>query len=460
MSLEAASAPTPAESAAQTLASSWRVTLLRLSQYAFGFVSLLVTARALGPEGRAAYALPLTLSAIVATGVGLSFEQAVGRLLVKGAANVAQLSRLLAWSLVVLGTLGFAAAVGIGLATRTHLLAGADVASVVVAAVSVPLIIASQFSLGLLFRLGAHRAHGIIVAVSGGGQVIAMTILAFAGVLTPFFAVVVIVVGLAATAVPLVVTLRRYAGHGSLVPRTTRRLVAEAFAAAWPLHLASVSVLLNLRFDLLLVSLLLGTFETGVYSLAATLAESVLLVPYIVAVAAMPSQTRSSREEAARYTVDFSRQSFAIGVLVAVLAAATAYPLVRFLYGAEWIGSIVPLMILTLGVVAFAVEAPLRTYLIQSAAPKSILAAAATGMVVNIVLVMILTPAIGIVGAAVGSVASYWAYLALLLRLFQRTADLSARSIFAWPRQDDVLPHLWRRLRHSETPVRGGAPDA
>ncbi|MCA1648588.1 MAG: hypothetical protein LC797_25045, partial [Chloroflexi bacterium] len=334
------------ESAAQTLASGWRVTTLRLSQYAFGFISLLVTARALGPEGRATYVLPLTLAALVATAGGLSLEQAVGRLLVRRVADVVQLAQLLATMTLVLGMIGFGVAVAIGLATRTDLLAGADVASVVVGALSVPFILASQFSLGLLFRLGALRAHGVVVAVSGGVQVLVMGIFALIGALTPFLALVVIVTGLAATAAPLIFILRRYAGPGSLVPRTTPTLVRQALAAAWPLHLATVCVLLNLRFDLLLVSLLVGTFKTGVYSLATTLGEIVLLVPYVVSVAAMPGQTRSSSDAGARYTVDFARQSFSIGVVVAIVTALAAYPVVRVLYGAQWMGSVAPLVVL------------------------------------------------------------------------------------------------------------------
>ena len=457
MSSELHRADVPIDSAAETLASSWRVAVLRVSQYAFGFASLLVTARALGPEGRAAYALPLTLAAVVAIAAGLSLEQAVGRMLARGTASVAQLSRLLATATLVLGTVGLGVTVAVGLVAREEVLAGADAGSVIVAALSVPLTLAIQLSLGLLFRLGALRAHGVIVAVSGGAQLLAMSILALNGALTPFRALVVIVAGLCATAVPLIVVLRRYAGPGGLVPRTTRPLMAKALAAAWPLHVATVTVLLNLRVDLLLVSVLVGASETGVYSLSATLAESVLVVPYIVAVAAMPTQTRASAEVGARYTVDFARQSFAIGLLVAAVATVAAYPMVRVLYGSEWIGSVAPLTILAFGAVAFAVEAPMRTYLTHAAAPTSILAAAGTGMIINVALVVLLTPMIGIVGAALGSLASYWAYTVLLLRLFRRTTNLSPWPVFARPHEDDVLPQLWRRLGLAGARARFGA---
>lgn len=436
----------PIESAAETLAGSWRVALLRASQYAFGFVSLLVTARALGPEGRALYALPLTLAALVAIAVSLSLEQAAGRMLARNAAGVAQLSRLLATAAAVLGTVGVGAVVAVGLGTRDELLAGADARSVILAALSVPLTLAIQFSLGLLFRLGALRVHGVIVAVSGGAQLLAMSVLALSGALTPFRALLVIVVGLCATALPLIVVLRRYAGPGGLVARTSRSLLTTALVAAWPLHVATFAVLLNLRLDLLLVSMLAGRFEAGVYSLSTTLAESVLVVPYIVAVAAMPTQTRASPAVGASYTVDFARQSFAIGVLVAALASAGAYPMIWLLYGAEWAGSVAPLMILAWGAVAFAVEAPMRVYLVHAAAPTSILAAAVAGMVINIGLVVLLTPMIGIVGAALGSLASYWVYTLLMLVLFRRTTELSPWSVFARPHDDDVLPMLWRRL--------------
>jgi len=50
--------------------------MLRLAQYGLLFVSALLVARALGPEDRARYALPLALAAGVASLLHLSLEGA------------------------------------------------------------------------------------------------------------------------------------------------------------------------------------------------------------------------------------------------------------------------------------------------------------------------------------------------------------------------------------------------
>ena len=54
---------------------------------------------------------------------------------------------------------------------------------------------------------------------------------------------------------------------------------------------------------------------------------------------------------------------------LAVAASVLAYPAILILFGEEWVGSVVPFVILSLATAAFAIEVPLRTYRIRMQGP-------------------------------------------------------------------------------------------
>ena len=78
-------------------------------------------------------------------------------------------------------------------------------------------------------------------------------------------------------------------------------------------------------------------------------------------------------------------------------------------------------------VVALAVEGPARDLLIRIAPPLAISAASAAGLVLNVGLNFLLIPAIGIAGASIASVVSYWVAGGLMLYLLSRYGDVPMR---------------------------------
>lgn len=432
-------------SATETLRRSGRFTVLRTSQYALGFLSGVVTARALGPAGRAQYALPLALAAVVATVLSLSIDQAAGRMLARREAQLDTLARFLSAVTIVFGGAGFLAAAVLGYAFRAGVLGGSSDATVLVAAGTVPMTIATQMTLALLLRSDDATIYGRVAATVGLAQLALMVVLSFAIGLTPLRAVGVIGIGSAATAAALVAALARQVGARALVPRLRYDLLGRSLRTGLALHVATLAVLLNLRLDLLIVGALTSAQATGLYSLAATLAEIVFLVPYTVALGAMRTQTVAEVGHAERYTVDFARQSFWIAMVIVAAVIATSWYAVPTIFGATWAGSTLPLMILTLGATAFALESPLRTHLVRVAHPWSISRAAGAGLAVNIALNLLLIGPLGIKGAALGSLVSYWVYVGLLIRVLVRYGDDFRVSDLFVPRSDDLVPAVLQK---------------
>jgi stage V sporulation protein B len=384
---------------------------LRIAQYVVLLIVSVVVARALGPAMRAEYALALALAVGVWLLIGLSLDTAAGALLARGEASVYALSRLLATAVVALGALGFTATCVIGIPLADDFLSGASSTAVVIAAATVPPTLAAQMAIGLLSRIGALRPYGLATVTGAAVQLVFVAIVDGAWGLTPETAILGAVLGWVAIALPLWVVLARRIGVGALVPSFSAALVARLIKAAAVLHPSTLALALMLRVDLFIVSALTSPRETGLYSLAATLAETVFLVTAAAA---------------------------------SVLALA-ALPLVRVFYGAEWTGSVPALMILTLAAVALAVEAPARVLLARVGRYAAISFVALLGLAVNVLANFALIPLLGIAGAAIASVIAYWLYTVLLLRVFRSAMSLSLRPMFQPPHRDDEIVQLGLR---------------
>lgn len=422
-----------------------RLLVLRGLQYALVFVGGLITARTLGPTGRASYALPLNLALIGWLCFNISMEAALARLLSRGELDFFTAARASALATVALGGTGALAVVGVGLAFRAQLLGDASALAVVLAASTVPVNVAGLLAAALVFRRGRLRVYGITQVGAAATQLGLLLAFVLGGALTPESTLAINLVTAVALVVPLVVVLVRDLGPSILVPRVPRAQRRALLRTGAALHASSLALLLNLRLDLLLVGTLVAARSAGLYSLSTTLAELVFVATSTIGVAALQAQTELEEDEAVDYTVDFVRQTLALAVVFALVAAATAYPLVVLAYGEEWRGAVAPFVILTAGAVGLAVESPVRTLLLRVGRPRDISLAALAATLLNVLCNFAVIPVLGIVGAAIVSTLSYWAAAVLMLALMRRATGRRIRDVLAWPRRDDLVRRATRR---------------
>ncbi|HWA54266.1 MAG TPA: polysaccharide biosynthesis C-terminal domain-containing protein [Solirubrobacterales bacterium] len=431
--------------ASAAMGSGGRLLGFRLVQFVFLFLLSLIATRALGPEGRGQYALALNLATMVWVISHLSIEQSVARMMGRKEASLEQLCRLASFSALSLGLLGIAATLAIGLPARDALLGGANTATVVLAAVTIPFTLIGQMATALLLRLGMLRPYGWTIAVGAVFQFLLVVGLELGVGLSPQLTMLAALVSIAAVALALALALARRVGVAALSPFVEPRLVRSALHIGVRLQPSSIALWLNLKVDLFLVGLLASTDQAGLYSLSASLADIVFTAVSTVALAALEAQTHAEEETAASYTLDFISQNISVAVLLGLAAALISYPFIVVVYGSEWQGSVLPFVLLMPAVIALAIEEPARGLLIRIAPPLVISAAAAAGLALNVGLNFVLIPAVGISGASLASVASYWLAGILMLYLLSRYGRVPMRDAMRLPRRDDALPRLLRR---------------
>ena len=417
----------------------------RAVQFAFLFFLSLIVTRALGPAGRGQYALALNLATIVWVVSHLSVEHSIGRMMARREASVVELCHLASLFALSLGLLGAVLTLAIGLATRDQLLGGATAITVTLAAATIPFTLIGQMATAILLRLGALRAYGWIVATGAMVQFALVVGMEIGAGLTPALTMLAALITIAVVGVALAIVLAGRVGPRALTPVSELRLIRAALGIGVRLQPASIALWLNLKVDLLLVGLLTTTYQAGLYSLSANLADIVFVAIATVGLAALETQTKVDEPTAVGYTVDFIGQNLGVATALGLVAAAISYPFIVLVYGSEWSGSVLPFALLMPAVVALAVEGPARDLLIRIAPPIAISAASIAGLALNAGLNFALVPQLGISGASLASVLSYWLAGGLMLYLLSRYGDVPMRRALRLPRRDDALPRLLSR---------------
>lgn len=401
------------------------------STVAAGALAVLI-ARALGPDGLGVLTV-LFLFPVVGT---LSIGGALGLANVYlGARRAAARGALLTNSLIAAGAAGSVAAaatfVVLDLAGTRF---GATRHELAVALAIVPVSIAAKLVAALVLAAERARAYGVASAI---GQVILVpaTLVAFAlagaSVLAAVYAFA------ASETVALAASLALVRVRPG---RPSRALLGESLHYGLRGFAGNLLQFLNYRLDFFLVATLRTSSAVGVYSAAVSLAELLWKIPVAASTVLFPrvAAAASGGEE---FTARVSRMALAATAAAAAVLALAGYPLVLLLFGRDFAGAYLPLLLLLPGVVALASANVLASDFAGRGRPEFGTYASALSLVVTVALDIALIPPFGAAGAATASSVSYAAASLFLVGAFVRRMRVPAGDLVV-PRRAD-----WRGLR-------------
>lgn len=388
---------------------------LRLAQYTMVLAVGVMTSRALGPEGRATYIIPLTVAGTCWVVLHLTMNEAAGRMIGKGLMSRTQTAQVLAFATVVFSLAGVAAYAGAYAIGGSDLFGGADGAIIWLACATIPPTMALHYISELLVRLDALIDSGVGILIGGLIQAVGVLIFWATDSLTPAVAVAMAVVSLTASSIYLALRLGQRLGWRALLPSRNRPAIRRTLAIGGPLHAGTLSLQLGPRVDLLLVSWLFSEEDTGLYSLCLVLSDATFLGCRMLAELALPTQTLQSAGTALAGTKRITALSAKIGIAIGVVSALLTPLLIPLVFGEEWEGVVVPLIALIAAAGAVGIINPVRILLVRLYVPWRLGVLALATLLTNVVLTIALSKLIGLTGAALASTAVFWAYAAALL---------------------------------------------
>lgn len=406
--------------------------LTRLVVIGLGFVTSIITARILGPEGRGFLAVAITINAIGIQFSNLGLHSSSMYLVAKdkgalsalggngllASLGMGCLAALVIWGVDALfpGAIGlqggylFAALIwipcGLGLLFVQNLILGLQDVRVF-NQIELATKVVFLFCLGIFLTLHIDAVEWFIHVSLGS---VFVTGLVWGGM--------------------------RLFRHWRARIVVSLRVFKEAFGYGVKAYFFQLFQFLLLKIDLVLVNAMLGPQQAGYYSIAVMMTDYLYTFPTVTTYVHFPKiSSFSERAKKWAYTKKVVLGIAAVMIAFSILLGLAAVPVVKYLYGAEFLPAVPAVLWLLPAIVFLSVNAILMTYIASLGYPLVMVYAPAIAAALNIALNLQLIPRLGIVGAAISSTIAYGLMLLIsaiyLLRKHRQEAagvESSARS--------------------------------
>lgn len=401
-----------------------------------------LVARLLGIEGKGALAVVLQVVGIMLAVLNLGVGGANVYFVAKGRVAPGTAVANSALMAALLGLVG-APVLAVLLYGRFAVVEGISVATIIIAALAVPLGLLASWLIGVSAGLGDLRLPFFYALASSLTTLAALGALLLAGSVDITWVVAASVAGSVVGTVVVLIGLRRsiWPVHANMA---SARLMAGYSART---HLAGVAGYLHNRQDMLILGWLAGAGAVGLYSVGVSLAELMWYVPSALGAAILAKAPHSSDASAHDYVSRSTRIAVLFTVVTAFIGAVSAPWLIRAVYGTSFAPAALAFYLLLPGAFADGVMRPAWSYF---ASRERIFWREATGtMVLNIVLNVVLIPRMGFAGAAIASSVSYALLAGIVLTRFVRVTGESVATVLVPTRSDVRISAgtLWDILR-------------
>jgi O-antigen/teichoic acid export membrane protein len=418
---------------------------LKVLLYATAFAASALISRALGPEGRGVYYLPVVTAATVAVIATLGLEQANVYLFGERAIPITRLWSQSGLIALALGAAGAAVLVMLPHAFPAMFGDSPPLLWWLVAA-GLPLSLHAQFGAGLLTLEGQVTWQFRVGLAAAVVQTAVLVVLFVTETLRPH---TVLAATLATTALTWFLTVARVEA-GSAWIGWDRTLLRESLKHALVLHAATVLLFLHLRADMFMLTHIAGTAQLGIYSLSVTLAETVLLATDSVAVSILPHAMQNTVRDASRMALRAARLNLLLSACLALAWAAVGLPVILWVFGGAFEASYLPLLALLPGISCFGMQRVCGGPMLRAGRASRLVWFTAASLACNVALNLVWIPRWGAAGAALASTCSYALGAALALRWTAALGEVPFPAAMAPSRRD--VANLWSGLTRGTRP--------
>ncbi|MCX5682210.1 MAG: polysaccharide biosynthesis C-terminal domain-containing protein [Planctomycetota bacterium] len=399
----------------------------------------------LGPAGRGSYSVAmlfttvLSLIFIIGTDVAGRYFVSNGRFTISEGVS----------QILACGLLGCAVAVGVGLILMQLPLAFLSKASVSCFYLALVLIPLSFFSSALLVLLAALREFGWYAVVGIAGTLLGLTLnLVFLWGLRWDVegAVLAALINNALTIVVVLAILRRKHGLAPVWP--TYLGISEMFHYGIRYYAGKISNQANFQVGTIILAFFATREEIGLFSLAVTMTCQIMMVTEALGDVAMPRLAGDARGRPELVTQANRLVSLVSGPLLLVLAVF-AEPIVTVLFSPEFVPMVPVIRVLAVGFFIRSATKMMEYYFMMTNRPGVSSTATTIGVVINLALLGILMPVIGLLGAAIAMTASFAFSGVYLILAFRRQSHMSLAAMWRYQRSD------WAAMQDALSRIRG-----
>ena len=196
------------------------------------------------------------------------------------------------------------------------------------------------------------------------------------------------------------------------------RFFKVLFVQAFPVGLFALIFIFYSYIDTVMISLIRGDIETGLYNAAFRIYEGLLIIPMTIGIALMPRLSHSFEHDK-NYYFDIVIKGLKYIIITSVSVLVSGFilgeQLVLVLFGNEYVNSLPALRILISGILFVFTFSYMQMVLITMNKQKVTLYISLIGLAINVGINLTLIPTFGYIGAAAATVVSEFVMCLLLV---------------------------------------------
>lgn len=398
--------------------------------YLLGIPTAMFIARAVGPEGKGLLTLVSTVVAQVGL-ISLGVESALVHYGGRRTAPLAELAKASKGLSFALGSLGALIAAVLILVLSDRSTPDSLRILMMLSALSIPVLLPIGYIQGLMVAQGRVIEVALLsalLAASGFASAIAVYLLGLgvSGLLLLNLVSVAILGGIFFRLAQRYRILR----YVPMTKEDVRALRGRLLRFGLRGHAGTLFQGLNSRLDVLLVAAWLSPSELGVYSVAVTSAETLLLVPTFIGSIIFQRAASLLPEESKRFTGVATRLTAAFLMLMMIIWVLLADPIITVLFGEAFLRAIHPLLVLLPGIWLLGLWRNITNDLVGRGHPEAKTISAGLALMTSVFVGLLLIPRLELLGAALMSAISYAVAFLVILVIYSRNTQVRWRDVF------------------------------
>ncbi len=401
--------------------------------FLLGFLSQIILARTLAPEGKGLFALVILVITVIFTFVHGSL----------GAANSHFTGRKREWEPAIIGnSFLIAFLVGGSCLLLVYLLSDSLLPSMLpkvdsnlvkYTAISLPMLLLLEYTATIVMGQDRIARFSLIIASRELIFVVYIALLLAFNKLNVHNALIAWIISSAFAA--FYAAYSAWSG-GRFSASLSIRVWISMIKFSVQAHLANLSTFLKMRADMLIMGYYLDISEVGYYSIAMAVVMALWYLPASVAQVLIPYISWRDSEAGDRLTPRLCRITIFINTVASIMIGAFGWWGIKIIFGVKFLPAYPALLILLPGAVLFSLAKLLSGDLGGRGLPKYAMYISLFVMVVNIVMNMILIPKLHMAGAALTASLTHALAGLLFLWAFRRESGIRAIDAMVIQRED------------------------
>jgi O-antigen/teichoic acid export membrane protein len=205
-------------------------------------------------------------------------------------------------------------------------------------------------------------------------------------------------------------------------------------------YVSCLLAFLVLRSDIYLINVFRGLYDVGLYSLAVSFSDGILLIVSSITLVLLPKIT-AEQNQSSEFTLRIARLVSVIMIFILFCSFIGARFVIKFLFGDSFLPSLLPFYILLPAIYFWSLSSILTQLFVSKGYPWFSVFIWLPGLVINVILNILFIPYYGIVVAAWTSLLAYFLNFLLHYFYFQKYRKTSLKEIII-PSFDEIRSFL------------------